>query len=400
MKHSPWLFLLFLVLMSSGTCSRPPLEEDSAEIQVLGIYPIENDHFFVPLLKSKYVEYEYQDSLIFFHIDSSGNVLRAPAYSLSGRPNIENIYQLDNGNLIISGSFLQDHYYNYRNGFLELTPEGVLVQEKTFPERMFAMCPVSDGNIIYFGIAPGDSTNIDDLIYMKLSSLEDTLWFRRVTPNSTVYMSGAVPLAGGECLALGYARFPGKGNDMYATYINVGGDILWDRHYGGDRYDDFVTGIQLSDGDLLLAGRLDLYDSTNTDWSLNSGHQTYLVRVGADGSKRWSHPYGPTLRESPVDIHENSDGSITMLGYRNESYAYLFDVPSGWVMKIDAEGEVLHSTEFPSRIPAGMCRLPSGDLLIAAYHLAEDAYFQYLSDFSLIKVNPSGTLLWDMALTP
>lgn len=400
MKKNLWLLLIFLFLMSSGTCSRPPLEENPAEIQVLGIFPYENNHYFIPLIKSEYVDYNYRDSLIFMHIDSSGNVLRAPAYPLEGRPNVDNIYFQDNRNIIIGGSFNSGEYYYYTNGFWEMSPEAELVRSRVYPERMSAFCPLTNGNIIYFGLVPGDSIGRDDFKYMNINPGEDTLWQRQFTLKTDIYIGGGVQLPGGECIALGNFRVPERENDMFAAYINAAGDTLWTRGYGGDRYDDFKTGIRLSDGDFLLAGRLDLYDSTNTDWSFSYGQQVYLIRTGPDGGKRWSHPYGKTLREQVTDIVENNDGTFTLLGLRDESYVYLYDVPTGWAMRINPDGEALHMTEFPSRLPAGVCELPSENLLIAATRLDEDSYFRYMNDFSLIKVSPSGTLIRDLALTP
>lgn len=400
MKSSFWVLLLFLLLMSAGTCSRPPVDEEPAEVQVLGIYPYETNHYFIPLIKSKYVDYNYLDSLIFLHIDSSGTVLRAPAYPLISRPNIDNIYYLNNQNIILNGTFSSDEYYFYSYGSWEMSPEAELLQNRTFPDRMSALCPLSDGNILYFGLVPGDSIGREDLRYMNIDPDGDTLWQRQLALQNSIYIRGGVPLPDRECIALGNIWTSERSYDMFAAYINAAGDTLWTRSYGGDRYDDFHSGILLSDGDFLLAGRLDLYDSTNTDWSLSYGQQVYLIRVAPDGGKRWSHPYGTTLREMPVDILENSDGSISLLGLRDESYAYLYDVPTGWVLRMDPDGETLHMAEFPSRIPAGMCELPSGNTLIAASRIAEDMYYQYMKDLSLIKVSPSGTRVWDLALTP
>lgn len=400
MKNLSWVLLLFLVLMSSGTCTRPPIEANPAEVQVLGIFAYESNHYFIPLVKSEYVDYNYLDSLIFVHIDSSGNILRKPAYPLESRPNVENIYFRDNRNIIIDGSFVSGEYYYYTNGFLEINPEAELIQRRDYPERMSAFCPLTNDNIIYFGLVPGDSIGRDDLKYMNISPAGDTLWQRQFPLKANIYFSGGVPLPGGECIALGYVRVPDRGNDMFAVYINADGDTLWTRSYGGDRYDDFKTGIRLSDGDILLAGRLDVYDSTNTDWNFSYGRQVYLIRTGPDGSKRWSHPYGRTLREEVVAVIENDDGTLTLLGLRDESYVYLYDVPTGWAMRIDPDGQVLHMTEFPSRVPAGVLELPSGNLLIAATNLVEESYFQYMNTFSLIKVSASGTLIRDLALTP
>jgi hypothetical protein len=399
MKIYLWFLLMVLFLMSSGTCSRPPVDEDPAEVRVLGLFSGETDQYFIPLIKVRFQENSYINHCIFVHIDSSGHILRAPGREIDSPPNVEQTYQTGNGNLIISGNLSMDMYY-YRQGFWELSPENELLREQRFPDRIGSLCPAADGNMFYFGSAHSDTGSYDDLLYMKQTPAGDTLWQRRIPVSTNSYFTGGVPLSDNGCLALGTVWFRDRANDMFLARIAPGGDILWTGTYGGDRHDDMVTGLELSDGGFLVAGRLDVYDSTNTNWSLAYGQQIYLIKLSSDGIKDWSHPFGNTLREMPVEILESRDGNYILLGLRDESYAYLFDEPMGWVSKITPQGQTLWTVEFPGRIPAGIQELSSGNYLIAASRIEPASYYNYIEDFSLIKVSASGTALWDKALTP
>lgn len=400
MIRSFGILMAFLILMSSGTCTRPPLEED-AMVQVLGIYPATEGKFVIPAIKSVYNarEYSYSDTLLFIHTDSEAGILRTAGMPLAYRPNIDNLYQLPNGNFLFSGN-ISDDSYSYFNTLWEISPEGLNIRRQDFPDRISSVCPAKDGNMFYFGYELRD-TLPNAFFYMKKNPAGDTLWTRSLDVGARYHsiVSGTATTDNG-CIALGNIWTQDRSNDMFAVRINSDGDTLWTGTYGGDRVDYLRNALELPDASSLLMGTIALYDSSNHDWSLSYGEQVYLVRVSSGGQKIWTLPVGRTLRESPNSLIRHSNGNFILAGNRDESYTYLFDEPVAWVAAISPDAQLLWMHEFDSRIANGIRELPSGEILLLHSVISGVYYYDYLPCFSITKINSSGTVVWDRTLIP
>ncbi|MDD3715714.1 MAG: hypothetical protein PHX07_08290 [Candidatus Marinimicrobia bacterium] len=401
MKRSFWILMAFLILMSSGTCTRPPLEED-AMVQVLGIYPaVEEGEFVIPAIKSVYDarNYNYSDTLLFIRTDSEAGILRAPGKPLAYRPNINNLYRLPNGNFLFSGN-ISDDSYSYYNTLREISPEGLDIRQQNFPDRISSVCPANDGNMFYFGYELRD-TLPNAFLYMKKNLAGDTLWTRSLDVGARYHnIESGTPTADNGCIALGNIWTQDRSNDMFAVRITADGDTLWTGRYGGDRVDYLRHALELPDASSLLMGTIALYDSSNFDWSLSYGEQVYLVRVSSGGQKIWTLPVGKTLRESSNSLIRHSGGNYILAGNRDESYAYLFDEPVAWVAAISPDAELLWMREFDSRISNGILELPSGEILFLSSVVSGTYYYDYLHYFYITKISSSGTVVWDRTLTP
>ncbi len=395
MKTLSYIIPLLLLLSLTVSCVQPPAEMPEAETQAIGFYPAGDGRYCILALKSVRSDdtYDYEDSLMFVHIDTAGNVRETYAYPFEYRPNIDLLSHLPNGNVLLYGD-LGTLYY--MRSLWKMSLQGELLRDWNIGDYVTGMIPSQNGNIFLFGNNYDEET--DRLSCLKLTPAGDTLWHKLFPKRRDEYIRGGIPLSDHGFLALGTARGEYWSTDMLAVRFNASGDTLWTRTYGGDRYDRVHFAEELSDGSLLLAGELNVTDTSNTDWSLNSGQQVYLVKISADGETQWTRAVGNTLRESPNALAECSDGNYIYAATRSESYVYLFDETQGLLCKTDTDGEVLWQAEFNSRVPAGLQELESGEFLVAATELVES--YQYGSTLHVIKLSASGTLLSDTALIP
>ena len=395
MKTPSYIVPLLLLLSLSVACVQPPAEMPETESRALGFFPAGDGRYCILALKSvrSADNYDYEDSLMFVHVDTAGSVLESYAYPFEYRPNIDLLSVLPNGNVLLYGN-LGTLYY--MRSLWEMSLQGELLRNWDTGDYLTGMIPSQDGNIVLFGNNYEEEE--DRLSCIKLSPAGDTLWQRLYPKRHDEYILGGIPLSDNGFLALGTARTRNWSTDMLAVRFNASGDTLWARSYGGDRYDRVNFAEELSDGSLLLAGELNVTDTTNTDWGLNSGEQVYLVKISGDGETQWTQALGNTLRESPNALAECSDGNYIYAATRSESYVYLFDETQAIVCKTNTAGHVLWQAELDSRVPAGLQELESGEFLVAATELVES--YQYGSALHVIKLSPSGTLLSDTALIP
>ena len=267
-------------------------------------------------------------------------------------------------------------------------------------DRTYGVAPAQNGDFFVFGWEDTDYY-YDDITYSRLSSSGDTLWNKSIPGSSyNTNIRSGTPSSDDGCLAIGDIYVDERGSDILTAKINQNGDILWTDSYGGDRYDDAQFVNELSDGSVLIVGELNVYDSTNANWGLNSGQQIYLIKLSADGEKLWTKAVGNTLRETANAVIETDDGSLVICATRDQSYVYLFDVTTGWISKLSSEGEELWLREFESKIPLGVREIDNGDLLVVTQNLSDDSWYYYDNTIDIMKFSSSGTLLWDKTLTP
>ncbi|MCF7832353.1 MAG: hypothetical protein K9N05_02100 [Candidatus Marinimicrobia bacterium] len=398
---STFLALIFLVF-GFWSCTIPLAEDEvEAEISVIGLYPTGGTNYSVLLSKSvrDYVNYNYLDSLLFVQIDSSGNEISSNGISLTNGPYIRENFLLDDGNIMLFGNLNSESYtWNYSTQVY--TPTGNLVWRIDMANKTNGVCPSQDGNLFVFGWDYGDY-DYDDLTYAKIEPDADTLWNFSIPGISfNASISSGTPTADNGFIAIGDIWLQGSSSDILTSRVSSTGDTLWTGIFGGDRYDDVYFADILSDGSVMIIGALNVYDSTNSNWWLNSGEQVYLIKLTADGDKLWTKAFGNTLREEANAFIEASDGSLLLCGTRNQSSAYLYDETVGWVSKLSSDGEEVWLTEFENKLPVGIRELPDGDFLVVTSNLQEDSYYRNAADLNIIKLTSSGTLLWNRVLTP
>jgi hypothetical protein len=393
--------IIFLFAVSACTTPPPAEEEINSDINVIGLYPADNGKF--TILVSKSVEnpesYNYFDSLLFIQIDTAGHEIASHEISFENRPNIRNSHLLNDGNIMLFGN-MNSESYSWFFSTQVYSPEGALMWEIDMADRTNGVAPAQNGDFFVFGWEESD-TYYDNITYARMESDGDTLWSRIIKNDSTyATIRNGTPSSDDGCIAIGYIRIPNKGGDILVAKINSVGDTLWSGTYGGDRYDESQFVTELHDASILVVGSLNVYDSTNANWSLNSGEQIYLIKLSANGDKLWTKAVGNTLRETANALIETSDGSLVLCGTRDQSYAYLFDETTGWVSKLSASGEELWIEEFENKIPVAVRELPNGDLLVVTNNLQEDYWYQNSNDLNIMKLSSSGTLLWNKVLIP
>ena len=151
--------------------------------------------------------------------------------------------------------------------------------------------------------------------------------------------------------------------DAIITKLDVNGEIIWSRCYGGDEKDGFSCIAELSDG-YLFAGYTESEDGDLEGAGYHLGyinnlpaygrtHDIWLMKTDFDGNIIWNKCYGGTGNDSPIKVFQNEDGGFTVFG---TSKSIDGDVQSGqnlhlpwngtpsrkiWAFRTDADGNLL-----------------------------------------------------------
>ena len=197
------------------------------------------------------------------------------------------------------------------------------------------------------------------------------------------------------------------GYDRWITKLDASGTLLWEKSFGGSGDDLALSIQQTADGGFIVAG-----DSQSNDGDVLSGNKggsdQWITKLDASGNLLWEKSFGGSGNESANSVRQTADGGCIVVG---SSASNDGDVLSGnkggfdqWITKLDASGSLLwektlggsgddqaysvQQTSDGGFIVAGASDSTDGD--VTGNHGARDCW--------IVKLDSSGTLLWEEAL--
>jgi hypothetical protein len=101
-------------------------------------------------------------------------------------------------------------------------------------------------------------------------------------------------------------------SDIWLIKIDDSGALLWERTYGGTRYDTALSISLTGDGGFLISGNS---RSSDMDVTKNAGeNDIWILKTDSDGDLIWQQTYGGSELDSGYDALEREDGSILVVG--------------------------------------------------------------------------------------
>ena len=123
--------------------------------------------------------------------------------------------------------------------------------------------------------------------------------------------------------------------DIWILKIDIYGNIIWSKSYGGSDMETIYDFKQLENGDFILTG---YSSSLNFDIGENNGERDFWVAlVNSEGDIKWSNNIGGSKSDEAVSIELTSDGGYVIIGYSESND---FDVQENkgssdvWVVKL------------------------------------------------------------------
>ena len=232
-----------------------------------------------------------------------------------------------------------------------------LVDERSLDTTEAAVMVSAEGRTLWFTPIPGEVFRgarpllaCEDGGFLVGGSMESasfymrTAWVAKLSPNGDVewtytYRSDmdycgsnfdcALETADGYVLAGASEDGEGQRNAL-ALKLDLQGDELWRRSYGGEGFSDFTCSEEIDDG-LVFGGTGSGYEP-----------QGYIVRTDSLGQELWSWFIETGEDQNYVtDIAVSTEGAIVTAGYR-------WGDPNVSVLEVlDPEGDVIEHLEFP-----------------------------------------------------
>ncbi len=137
----------------------------------------------------------------------------------------------------------------------------------------------------------------------------------------------------GNLLIAGSTETVDNSYQFYALKLNMAGDTIWTRTYGGQSWDLCRKAVALDDGGFALFGQT--FSSGSGDF--------FLVRIDSEGDTLWTKTYGGSGLESGEAIDVPADGGYFLAGYTESFGAGKADM---YVIKTDENGDTLWTKTF------------------------------------------------------
>jgi hypothetical protein len=275
--------------------------------------------------------------------DTYGNMQWNRTYGGTGGDTANSAIQTSDGGYAIAG--YTDSYGAGNCDFylVKTDPSGNMQWNKTYGgtgnDVLYSMIQTNDGGYFLIGVTNSFGAGGNDLWVVKTDSAGNAEWNKTYGGTGDDQGFRAVQTSDGGYAIGGWTdSFGAGGGDFYLVKTDAGGNMQWNKTYGGTNYDGCGGLIQTSDGGYALVG---------ATWSFGAGGRDgWLVKTDSAGTMLWNKTYGGTGGIYGEELHgviQTSDGGYATAGWTDSFGAGSIDA---WLIKTDAAGNVLDGFKY------------------------------------------------------
>ncbi len=237
-----------------------------------------------------------------------------------------------------------------------------------------------DGGYLWTGFLGSPDTSSEDACLTKVDSSGNLEWQKTYGGSGSDKGVFLIPAEEGGYLMCGYTQSYGSGGyDAWLVRVNMKGDTIWTKTFGGV-YNDFIfSGIEAPAGGYILAGALRQKDF-------------WVIRIDSLGNVLWEKVMGGPLEDQARSIKRTSDNNYIIAGYVDFSISS--DRGDLLLVKMDDAGEILwQNTYGGTGRETGSSVIQTDDMgfMVSGY---STSFGNGDLDLWLLKTDNAGNQLW------
>ena len=243
----------------------------------------------------------------------------------------------------------------------------------------------ADGGYIIAGATQSFGAGLEDFYVIKVDPGGDVTWNRTFGGSSNDHGRSVQQADDGGYIITGYTRSFGAGRaDVYLVKIDADGDLEWNRTYGGPENDDGYSVQQTNDGGYIVAGHTRSHGA--------GGEDVYLIKTDREGNILWNRTFGGPRGDFGRSVLQTSDGGYVIAGYTQSFGTGYEDI---YLVRTDHDGN-----EYWSRTYGG----PELDLGSSVRQTVDGGYIISgdtqsfgvgLTDVYLVLTDSEGHRIWN-----
>jgi len=269
-------------------------------------------------------------------LSPSGNIEWQRAYAGSSLDTAHSIQQTADGGYIVAGSKRSSGPGSGDFWILKLSPWGDVEWQKTYggsdSDSADSIQQVADEGYIVAGPTYSFGAGMRDFWILKLSSSGDVEWQKAYGGSDTDIAHSIQQTADGGYIVTGSTRSFGAGNgDFWILKLDSGGDVEWQKAYGGSDTDIAHSIQQTADGGYIVAGYTHSLGAGNGDF--------WILKLDSGGDVEWQRAYGGSRSDMAQSIQQTSDGGYIVAGMTRSGFGR---IGSGdfLILKLDSGGYI------------------------------------------------------------
>jgi hypothetical protein len=227
------------------------------------------------------------------------------------------------------------------------TPKTWAQSDQPEPENLLALISTDDGGFIAVGYCDdcngtlpfrAPKNNGRNGIVTKFSAHGEIRWSKDFGESGNDVLQSVIATPDGYYIASGYSGCAGEGDCRgWLLKFNTYGDVIWSHTYGIDKSNYFYSIAAVPNGQLLAIGKIvRKYDSQEKYREMET--YGWIVKVNANGEVILSKEYDDSIST----LSATQDGFIIM-GYRKNSNWKDWNI---WRSKIDNEANPVWAEEY------------------------------------------------------
>jgi hypothetical protein len=240
-----------------------------------------------------------------------------------------------------------------------------------------------DSGFFMAGITNGYGSGSNAIYVVKATKNGTHMWSRALGGAAADLSYSISADASGNYYIAGTSSSGGNGGyDGYLICLDVSGNVLWEKFYGGIDWDFLYAVKVMPDQSILLAGESYSFS--------DGGSDAWALHLNSAGDTLWTKHFGSPGNDAFKDINISST-AIYLSGYVDSTDV---DGHDGFVAKLDFDGNEIWNKRFNNLgkdVLKGSIFVPSGNIIIYG---ATAPFDSVKNDIWVEQIDTNGISIW------